>query len=63
MKLLAGSGIGLINGMVIAVGGLPAFVTTLGMMAVSNVLSLGTTGGATVSGFPKKFLRLGQGAL
>lgn len=60
MAILAGSGIGLINGMVIAVGELPAFVTTLGMMAVANGLALEITGGATISGFPTEFLWIGQ---
>jgi ribose/xylose/arabinose/galactoside ABC-type transport system permease subunit len=63
MAILAGSGIGLINGTIIALGGLPAFVTTLGMLAVAKGLALGITGGATISGFPAEFLWLGQGTL
>jgi ribose/xylose/arabinose/galactoside ABC-type transport system permease subunit len=61
--LLAGSALGLVNGLIIAVGGLPAFVATLGMLAVAKGLALGITGGSTVSGFPKEFLWFGQGIL
>jgi len=62
LAILGGSLIGYINGVITAYVGLPAFVSTLGMLAVAKGLALGITGGSTISGFPPEFLWLGQGS-
>ena len=49
------------GGGITAFSGIPAFVVTLGMLAVARGLALGITQGQTVSGFPADFLFLGQG--
>ena len=59
--LVGGAGVGLVNGIINAYVGIPSFVVTLGMLAVARGLSLGITGGSTISGFPAGFLYLGQG--
>jgi ribose/xylose/arabinose/galactoside ABC-type transport system permease subunit len=61
--LAAGAFVGFINGSINAFAGIPSFVVTLGMLAVARGLSLGITGGSTISGFPPGFLYLGQGQL
>jgi len=63
LAILAGACVGLVNGVITAVGGLPAFVSTLGMLAVAKGLALGITGGSTISGFPSEFLFIGQGVV
>lgn len=59
--LVGGAVVGLVNGIINAYVGIPSFVVTLGMLAVARGLSLGITGGSTISGFPAGFLYLGQG--
>jgi ribose/xylose/arabinose/galactoside ABC-type transport system permease subunit len=59
--LIGGAVVGLVNGIINAYVGIPSFVVTLGMLAVARGLSLGITGGSTISGFPEGFLYLGQG--
>lgn len=59
--ILVGTALGVFNGAVVAYIGLPAFVVTLGMLAIGRGLSLGITGGSTISGFPSEFLFFGQG--
>lgn len=62
LTLIAALAIGAINGSIIAFVGLPAFVTTLGMLAMARGLALGITGGSTISGFADSFLVFGQGS-
>lgn len=62
LALAGGALVGLVNGVINAYVGIPSFVVTLGMLAVARGLSLGITGGSTISGFPQGFLYLGQGA-
>jgi ribose/xylose/arabinose/galactoside ABC-type transport system permease subunit len=62
LALLAALVIGAINGAITAYVGLPAFVTTLGMLAMARGLALGITGGSTISGFKDSFLVYGQGS-
>lgn len=62
LALAAGALVGLVNGSINAFAGIPSFVVTLGMLAVARGLSLGITGGSTISGFPPGFLYIGQGA-
>lgn len=61
LALIGGALIGLINGSINAFVGIPSFVVTLGMLAAARGLSLGITGGSTISGFPEGFLYIGQG--
>lgn len=63
LSLLAALAIGAINGAITAYVGLPAFVSTLGMLAMARGLALGITGGSTISGFEDSFLVYGQGSL
>jgi ribose/xylose/arabinose/galactoside ABC-type transport system permease subunit len=63
LAIIAGALVGLVNGLITAVVGLPAFVSTLGMLAVAKGLALGITGGSTISGFPSEFLFIGQGMI
>ena len=62
LALVGGALVGLVNGSINAFVGIPSFVVTLGMLAVARGLSLGITGGSTISGFPSGFLFIGQGA-
>jgi len=62
LALLSGAVVGLVNGTIIAGSMIPSFIVTLGMLAVARGLSLGITGGQTISGFPQGFLTLGQGS-
>jgi ribose/xylose/arabinose/galactoside ABC-type transport system permease subunit len=62
LALLAALAIGAINGVITAYVGLPAFVSTLGMLAMARGLALGITGGSTISGFKDSFLVYGQGS-
>lgn len=62
LALLAALAIGAINGTITAYVGLPAFVSTLGMLAMARGLALGITGGSTISGFKDSFLVYGQGS-
>lgn len=66
-SILAGLGLGIaggaINGVLVAYGGLTAFVATLATMTAYGGISLLVTGGATIFGLPKSFRWLGQGTL
>lgn len=64
IALLAGALGGLINGVLVAYGGLSAFVATLATMTAFNGAALLCTDGATIfSGIPEPFRFLGQGSL
>lgn len=63
LALLCGVVVGLVNGVIVATTAIPAFVVTLGMLAVARGLALGLTQGESLSGLPAGFLVLGQGAL
>lgn len=62
LSLLASTILGLVSGLITTKIGLPAFVTTLGMLAVVRGLALGITGGAVISGFNESFTFFGQGS-
>lgn len=62
LALLCGVAVGLVNGLLVATTAIPAFVVTLGMLAVARGLALGITKGQTISGMPAGFLELGQGS-
>lgn len=67
LSILAGLGLGLIggfiNGVLVAYGGLTAFVATLATMTAYGGTSLLVAGGTTIFGLPKSFRWLGQGTL
>ena len=59
--LAVGTGCGLINGMLVAWGRLPAFIATLGMLTAARGLTLYATDGNSVSGLPPRLGGLGEG--
>ena len=61
--LALGAACGLANGVLVAWGGLSAFVATLATMTAFGGLALLVSNGVTVFGFPDSFLWLGQGNL
>ncbi|MHB8062618.1 MAG: sugar ABC transporter permease [Ruminiclostridium sp.] len=63
LTLLAGVLIGAWHGYWIAYRGVPAMIATLASMTALKGVTLGITGGVTVSGFSKGFKLLGQGYL
>jgi len=66
-SILAGLGLGicggLINGVLVAYGGLSAFVATLATMTAYGGVSLLVTNGATIFGLSESFRWIGQGTL
>ena len=56
MAVLVGALTGIINGLLVSKGRVPAFVATLGMMSAARGLSLIITGGQSIYVFPKSFL-------
>jgi ribose transport system permease protein len=52
---LTGCFIGAINGIVVALAGVPPFIVTLSMMSIAGGVALTITGGRTVSGLPDNF--------
>ena len=58
-----GTAAGLLNGVIIAYGGLSAFVGTLATMTAFGGLSLLLARGTTLFGLPENFRGLGQGSL
>ncbi len=63
LALVCGLLVGLVNGVLVGTTPIPAFVVTLGMLAVARGLALGITQGQSISGMPSDFLVLGQGSL
>ncbi len=59
--LAAGTACGLLNGVLISVGRLPAFIATLGMMSVARGAALVYTEGRPVSGFDEGFRWIATG--
>lgn len=59
--LLVGVTAGMLNGLLISVGGLPPFIATLGMMSVARGAALVFTEGRPVSGFDGGFRWLATG--
>ncbi len=59
--LLIGMGCGLINGLVVSYGRVPAFVTTLGMMSVARGLTLYATNSQSVTADFPRLRALGDG--
>lgn len=61
--LLLGTFAGFINGVLIAYGGLSAFVGTIATMTAFGGASLLISGGTTIFGLPENFRFIGQGSL
>ncbi len=61
--ILVGSFAGFINGFLIAVGKLPPFISTLGMMGIARGMALIITKGVPIFGLPSYFAVLGNGRL
>jgi len=59
--LMCGTFIGFLNGQLITKLRLPPFIVTLGMLSMGRGLAYVVTKGWPVSGFPEKFMVLGQG--
>ena len=59
--LATGAAAGLVNGLLITRGKLPAFIATLGMMSVARGLTLFVTDGRPISGFEAGFRSLATG--
>ncbi|MDZ7261316.1 MAG: ABC transporter permease [candidate division KSB1 bacterium] len=53
--ILVGAGCGLVNGFLIAIGKLPPFIATLGMMGIARGIALIITGGVAIFGLPQEF--------
>ncbi len=61
LGLLTGVSCGLVNGILVAIGRLPPFISTLGMMSVARGAALLFTGGRPVSGFGEGFRSIATG--
>jgi ribose transport system permease protein len=61
LALLVGAGVGLINGLMVAIVRVNPLITTLGMMTILSSATLVVSGGYPQTGLPKDFLVLGQG--
>jgi ribose transport system permease protein len=60
---LVGAGVGLVNGISIAYGKIPAFIVTLGMMSIAKGGALALNSGRPVSGLPFAFERIASSEL
>jgi ribose transport system permease protein len=63
VALAAGIGCGLLNGVLVSFGRLPAFIATLGMMSVARGAALVFTEGRPVSGFDEAFRWIATGSI
>lgn len=63
IALVAGSIIGLINGIGVSYGELPPFIITLGTMSISRGLALVFSGGVPVIGMSDSFVAIASGTL
>jgi ribose/xylose/arabinose/galactoside ABC-type transport system permease subunit len=60
---LVGAAAGIVNGALIAFGGLPPFIATLGMLGIAQGLALTLSNGLSMYGFPPGFELIGGGQL
>lgn len=56
-----GAAIGLTNGLVTTLIGIPSFITTLATLGITSGLALSITGGNAIYGFPEGYLTIGRG--
>ncbi len=61
VALGVGLAAGLLNGVMVAVGRVPAFVATLGMLTAARGLTVFATDGNSISGLPPRLGALGEG--
>jgi len=61
--LALGTGIGVLNGLIITLTGVAPLIVTLSMMTILNGLSYILSKGLPIFGFPSEFSVLGQGAI
>jgi ribose transport system permease protein len=61
LTLIAGAACGLVNGLLVSVGGLPPFIVTLGTMSIARGAALLLTEGRPISGFAASFRLLATG--
>ncbi len=61
IALLIGVACGLVNGLIVSIGRVPSFVTTLGMLSAVRGLTLYATDGNSVPAAIPRFMALGQG--
>ncbi|MGH9386965.1 MAG: ABC transporter permease [Vicinamibacterales bacterium] len=61
--LAAGMACGLLNGVLVSIGGLPSFIVTLGMMSVARGAALVFTEGRPISGFDEGFRWVATGSV
>jgi len=61
--IIVGSFCGMVNGFLTAVGKLPPFISTLGMMGIARGMALIITKGVPIFGLPQEFAVLGNGRL
>jgi rhamnose transport system permease protein len=59
--LVVGTGLGLVNGLLVGVLNLPSLAITLGTLAAYRGLAYLTLGGDAISGFPTSFTNIGGG--
>jgi ribose/xylose/arabinose/galactoside ABC-type transport system permease subunit len=62
-SILVGIACGLINGLLISIGRLPPFISTLGMMSIARGAALLFTEGRPVSGFAESFRWIATGSV
>jgi len=63
IALVVGAVFGLLNGLMVTYGKLPAFIATLATMQIAKGLSFVISGGVPISGFPASFGFIGRGYL
>jgi ribose/xylose/arabinose/galactoside ABC-type transport system permease subunit len=61
--VLAGALMGMVNGVTVALWGIPPLIGTLGTMWTYGALALVITGGVPISGYPDAFSFIGQGTI
>ena len=61
--MLAGTAMGLFNGLMVSKLTVPAFITTLVVGQISQGLALTINGGSSIGAFPDSFVFIGNGAL
>ncbi len=62
VAIAVGGASGLLNGLLITIGKLPPFISTLGMMSIARGFALLYTGGRSISGFEKSYTVVGNGS-
>ena len=61
--VIMGAALGLINGVIISYGRVPAFITTLGMMGIARGFGLALNEGKPVAGLPMAFEKIASASI